>query len=135
MTQEEILEGNKLIAKFIGLEPHSMFPDEYTAPFGFEWMSVYMNCNFQYEREYHKDIIIESFMKFHNDWNWLIPVIAKIYSIDDYLINSENECNYFFEAGIYQDDLVYGITTNDIKITFDRVIEFIKWYNAQSTEL
>ena len=53
MTQEEILEGNKIIAFFMTKWPKEL------------------------ERDLLKAGTLES-MCYHSDWNWLIPVVKKL---------------------------------------------------------
>ena len=102
MSQEEIIEGNKLIAEF-----------EYNIS---DWK--YLNSNLS---------IFESELKYHSDWNWLMTVVEKIeekcpqhpdwndgntgYPI--MLFNAVN-CPYKIEN------------------VFKGVVEYIKWYNTQN---
>jgi hypothetical protein len=69
MTQEEILEGNKLIAEFMGLPVHE---------------------------EYFRGI---DACKYHSDWNLLMPIVEKIELFSCYVIDSKTlstiiECHY-----------------------------------------
>lgn len=78
MTQEEIIEGNKLIAKFIDLTPHNMFPDELQAPFGFEWIATNVNIRAMYAKEDNEFTSFEDLFLFHSSWDWLMPVCIKL---------------------------------------------------------
>lgn len=63
MNEQEILEGNRLIAEFEGMK--LVHDDPIAYPDG------YM---FSEEDGAHE---LKN-MKYHNDWNWLMPVIEKI---------------------------------------------------------
>ena len=60
-------------------------------------------------------------LQYHKSWDWLIPVINKIYSSDDY-VKYKNSLNQFSD-GIY-------INTEHIDETYGDVIDYIKWHNA-----
>ena len=70
MSNEEILEGNKLIMQF--LEIPQLITGEYHAVFG--------NI-----RQYYTG---ENYLKFHSSWDWLMPVIdsIKCYTVDEYTL-------------------------------------------------
>jgi hypothetical protein len=57
--------------------------------------------------------------KFHNDWNWLMPVVSKVLSTDE----PEEGQHYFVNE---------SLLTTDIEVVYDRVVEFIKLYNEQN---
>ena len=121
MTEDEIL-GNKLIAEFIDLTPHNMFPDELQAPGEFSWMAVGVNVRADYDKEDDEFISFENLFEFHSSWDWLIPVIDKIYSMNEYIEYKDYMNNIICDGGI-------DINTRFIQITFSDVVEFIKWYN------
>jgi len=118
MTQEEIIEGNKLIAKFIDLTPHNMFPDELQAPFGFEWIATNVNIRAMYAKEDNEFTSFEDLFLFHSSWDWLIPAVSKITRNEEFIEQENRE---------YILDIIgYG----HIEDVFEAVIEFIKWYNG-----
>ena len=121
MTEDEIL-GNKLIAEFIDLTPHNMFPDELQAPGEFSWMAVRVNIRADYAKEDDEFISFENLFEFHSSWDWLIPVIDKIYSMNEYIEYKDYMNNIICDGEI-------DINTKFIQITFSDVVEFIKWYN------
>lgn len=51
---------------------------------------------------------------YHKSWDWLIPVIDKIYSNDKYLAYSKS----------------VNINTKDIIDTYNQAVDFINWYNT-----
>lgn len=136
MTKEEILEGNKLIAKFIDLTPHELFPDEMSAPINFSWMATRINVSSMYAKEDNEFISFEDFFEFHSSYDWLMPVVEKIEYIKD------NDGNYKFSfvigkdfCGIEYNDIdrkqivVSSVYRNKIFSIFKAIVEFIKLYN------
>ena len=78
MSEQEILDSNKLIAEFIELTPHDLFPDELQASGEFSWMAVIVNIKTNYAKECNEFNCFEDFFEFHSSWDWLMPVIEKI---------------------------------------------------------
>jgi len=113
MTQEEILEGNKLIAR---LDPE---------------MNVIKVDRRNAENKWYEDgFIYEGFkkggdignirncnnLKYHESWDWLIPVCRKLNSLSD--------------CSDWADVLEISICSRyEILDAFRAVVEFIKWYN------
>jgi len=97
-------ENNKLIAEFMGYE------------------KVLSSYNLPQHETNGMQCFLEEELKFHTSWDWLIPVVNKIYSSDDYI-------KYKREAsGIFNEEPVH-INTKFIEETYKAVIEFIKWHN------
>jgi hypothetical protein len=63
--EQEIINGNELIAKFLNFTQKSYTPE-----------SEKMWCD-------EKQGLPVGELKFHSDWNWLIPVMKKISQKDD----------------------------------------------------
>ena len=61
---------------------------------------------------------IES-MEYHTSWNWLMPVVRKILTNENYIDLTQREN--------IMDSVPYGM----VEDTYDAVVEFIKWYNEQ----
>jgi len=132
MTNEQILEGNKLIAEFMGYE----IPKQ---THKLDWI-------------YYKGVLQN--MLFHYSWDWLIPVVGKIESIYDKhhghfgVHISSNTCSIqgtnlwkSLEMEVDNNESItrpYGyVYCSDSNVIFDtkiestwyNVVEFIKWYN------
>lgn len=60
-------------------------------------------------------------MNFNTDWNWLMPVIDKIYNLDQH-----------DEEGNNVGDITHALVDIDIEETCKAVIKFIEWYNKQT---
>ena len=133
MTQDEILEGNKLIAEFYkdckyikDIRSNVLYKcvaDGYfKTPRDDE--SNYKYTNFRIANKYTLGYLINlSDLEFHSSWDWLIPVIDKIYSMNEYIKYQDYMNNIICDGGIC-------INTKFIGITFSDVVEFIKWYNT-----
>lgn len=59
---------------------------------------------------------------YHKSWDWLIPVIDKVYSLKEYYVYCDKTSSQFNEGGIY-------INTRNISVTYEQVVGFIQWYN------
>lgn len=109
MTQEEIYKNNKLIAEFMGLQTgkhlgYNRWQDD--------WFDNLDVINGQRNEK----------LLFDSDWNWLMPVVKKIYSLDIYY------SSYIIEKASQFHNGQIELTTN-INSVYNQVIEFIKWYN------
>ncbi len=62
-----------------------------------------------------------SIMKYHKSWDWLIPVIDKITSHDNYPKYVENNSNGIAHKGDLQ------INTKSIEATYNNVVDFMHW--------
>lgn len=109
MTQEEILEGNKLIAEFMGgIYSH------YASAWGFG------NARIEHEdlkvqgKVYKNAVWAERFeteLKYHSSWDWLMPCIGKI----------SNKCEEPEEL----DGLKYALLTNNIEESWKFVVSYL----------
>lgn len=108
MTKEEIIENNKLIAEFMGYNPH------------------YKNGIFQGYELKPKIITFPEHLKYHTSWDWLMSVVEKIWKITDC-----RSSIFYFEAN--EELTIYGKTEpsmdNNKENCYSAVVEFIKWYN------
>lgn len=112
MTQEQIIEGNKLIAD---------------SPFSHEGMRESIADD--KARGYDDDYCYRS-LKYDSSWDWLMPVVEKIE-----LVKGERR----FSSGaprIHLAGKLRSITTiplgTPIQDVWLAIVEFITWYNTQS---
>jgi len=114
MIQEEILEGNKLIAEFIG---YILYKPIRRGLFGKKEMTWYYG-----KKKYWSPLFFIQHFQFHKDWNWLMTAIG--YCLDK---NEENldDWEHYYEA---IDDSLFQV---EIIPTWKEVVKFIKWYNTQ----
>jgi len=115
MSEQE----NKLIAEFMGIQ---VIDNEIDSPF-----RPNLNCFRKKE------------LKYHSDWNWLIPVIEKIETLNNPTTpyNSSVSVNIYDNAceisytGYHSGTIVEINLGNKLKSTYEAVLKFIEWYNKQ----
>jgi hypothetical protein len=149
MTTEESLEGNKLIAEFMGYSyyPHTR---EETLP-GWRKEKSHPKISRTYLARVHKNL------DYHRSWEWLMTAVEKIESLDlseemYYWEGHDGKIQYNFEGisveienrrcWIYlnlQLDPMFTINTKTfneeyptkIEATFRAVCEFVEWFNKR----
>ena len=123
----ETIEGNKLIAKFMGAFKENGHSDNFRVlPLGGD--------------EYYIDLNDEDSAKFHESWDWLMPVVEEIentkmingdwfmVSIGKFKVSIIRKCRL---GNPYFDDEIYHVDTmTKIDATWNAVVEFVEWYNA-----
>jgi len=63
------------------------------------------------------------YLRYHLSWDWLMPVVEKIYDYADTNVREiNNEGLAIFELGI----------SAPIEDVCDAVVKYVKWYNSQS---
>lgn len=75
-------------------------------------------------------------LKFHRFWEWLMPVVEKIESLDFPYIKVRIEAGFSVISVAKEGENLYGIDKNitcknKIDSVWISVVEFIKWYNQQ----
>lgn len=88
-----------------------------------EFMGEYLPSNTGMMGFCKEDIEDLETLKYHTSWNWLMPVINKIRSMD-----STYEVE---EVGKYDWDNEISHYEFDLELTYESVVEFIKEYNEQ----
>lgn len=119
MSNEEIIQGNKLIAEFMGWKLGELF----------EWPNG------------GKGYVLETELKYHTSWDWLMPVVEKINKIcrevggelsnhsrdqkdlENPLDNPRHWKSWSYHNARLSTDIVY---------VYNGVVEFIKWYNQNN---
>ena len=113
MTQEEIIEGNGLIAKFDGYEFN------YVDLFGNPCTEPYLWKNGLWTRIGN--------LTYHSSWGCLIPVYINIKNWCD-----SQDWNKLDNTGYHYFKLIKrSLTAGDIERVHSDIIYFIKWYNKQ----
>lgn len=117
-------EGNELIALFMGYKLGWWIPGE-------KQVKQYLSPN-------DKALYLKDF-KYHCSWNWLMPVVEKIESLELTYSNRP----YFPRVELINKVCVIELRTetlafpgkSKIEATWTTVIEFIKWYNEEKTKV
>jgi hypothetical protein len=103
MTQEEIIEGNKLIAEFMGKK----------------------TTKIEYEK--NESVVCPVPLYYDSSWDWLIPVVEKIElgaRVDIY----GKACK--ISQSQWTVDIAH-INEKKIIAVWECVVDFIQWYNKQ----
>ena len=110
MTEENILQGNKMIFDF-------------------------MQCIHSESEEIDRWEM--EALKYHSDWNWIIPVYKKIVAIAKPI--HEKEAKVFKGSGVTWTsecgELTWEVYNScrdfEIEKVFPAIIKWIKWYNSE----
>lgn len=125
MKQKQILEGNNLIAEFMGYKVRETGDTTSDSRFGVGTWFLYT-----------KDGVTSDNVFFNSSWDWLMPVVEKIEKLgyhtricfDDF--GSWMQIHY--GLSVADTDETKAVNMNGktkIENTFKSVVEFIKWYN------
>jgi len=103
--ETEIIEGNKLIAEFMGWKNILSKEECESNDFGFH-VAQPLGPNM-----YGTWPVVQEDLKYHSSWDWLIPCIGKI----------SNQCEEPEEL----DDLKYALLTNNIEEAWKFVVSYL----------
>ena len=113
----EIIEGNKLIAEFMGAIPLEESSPLLKLEFGF-----------------HHMVMLPENMKFHSTWDWLMPVVEKIESTEKvlYCEITNNNCRIAQPYPLKTIE-IYNRDGNKskIEVVWEACVQFIKWHNEK----
>lgn len=125
MNTNEIIEGNKLIAEFMGV---------------YEINGIYGGCTVNPL----KNSMTSDKLKYHFSWDWLMPVIEKIEELGFWtkiygftsFDKVYRQCSIKKQKPKSDGDYIYNYegewNESKIEATWIAIIEFIKWwYNKQ----
>lgn len=125
------IENNKLIAEFMGIDFNvNEFQMDSQSPL----YPYLLTANMRYwdERDGDFDLNPYSFLIFHEDWNWLMPVVEKIeiLGFGTSIAGGSKGFACVITNGI-ENSFLGNNKTDETKreAMFIAVIEFIKWYN------
>lgn len=104
------MKDNELIAEFMGIPQ----------------MNDYKGVMWDIERTGEQIYSVRpDELRYHSSWDWLMPVVQKIYALyDEFNFTTIDQENRFLNVlDLY---VRYPIST-----TYHAVVEFIKWHNQQ----
>lgn len=124
MNEQEIIEGNKTIAEFMGGK-YARNENLTYEPKGC-WENVEPNL---FTREHPQDYDL----KYHSSWDWLMPALIKAVSMNEYFYYAELRGDYikgypllcFSTDG--EDGLKFSLT-----YLFNHLVKYINWLNTQT---
>lgn len=124
MTEQEIIENNKLIAEFMGYVPCRLFNDD--SYIKAEWLERHNN-NDTWDLPDGVKPYLSMPIQYNTSWGWLMPVVEKIESLGYIFQIWNSSAEYFkpFEAIMATN---YDGETK-IEGTYKAVIAFINYYN------
>ena len=119
--EKELLENNKLIAEFMGGK--NFDKNGY-----FEIFIPEQVNNLETNKGWVTEVL--EWTNYHKSWDWLMPVVEKIESIENYRFDFEIRQSL---VEIYdkdeQIDVFQEQGDDKREVTYWCVVEFIKWYN------
>lgn len=114
MEQSEIIEGNRLIAEFMGVK---IGEDKYSWRPGVQ----------EPLQEYH--------LAYHTSWGWIMPVVEKIEGLgyDSRIMGNNSDGGFLCDFVDLRNDEAACKTSFSSKIeaVWLSCVDFIKWYNSQ----
>lgn len=116
MIQDQIREGNKLIAEFMS-QPLNSTQVTFSNP--------------------RKEVIVDRSFKYNVSWDWLMPVIEKIEQqgcIVEIWLSLGKGCRIQKPQSKTQSWHVVMESNSTIEAVYFSVVEFIKWYNENSSK-
>lgn len=102
-------ESNKLIAEFMGYKFYNNLPEQ--------------SNGYQLPKDKGTAIYLAnstSELQYHEDWNWLMPVVHKCFEVSSFKIEGDMK------------GLVLWLQIADIKGAYRTIVEFITVYNREN---
>lgn len=132
MPTNNIIENNKLIASFMG----GKFRGESRLNLVVNeiWLPMHGVCRFDKIESGSGKIL-----HYHNSFDWLMPVVEKIESLENYVIHQTffNKREVVIKAEYNREfkniSINYEQPNQKLQATYKAVVEFIKWYNHEQT--
>jgi hypothetical protein len=129
-------ENNKIIAEFMGYPRMTDAVDDRTI--AYDIGGSIMNINNTHNQN-EDDVFHPDDMKFHKEWNWLMPVVETIESFQDgedgdsmrgHLYNFRIEQHFVYILdGESMDVIIEMNGDSKLDATYNAVVEFINQYN------
>ena len=118
----DVINGNKLIAKFMGGEFKEDLPYTWTDS---GWVKTPANDNKTIAQDYD--------FKYHNSWEWIMPVVEKIELLTGNfrIVNNIAIIDGNDEDGAIKDFDEKIIGEDKFEATYKMVVKFIEWYNKK----
>lgn len=130
MTQEQITEGNFLIALFMGI-PVNRKPGKLET---FIELSDDVEYNVLDTTTIDEIRYIPHVLKYHSSWDWQIPAYAKF--IETYRNYVQKNPQQKLMEALWQLTEMYrkAVENNNPPEGFELIVGHLTWYNTQSTQ-
>ena len=117
------MKDNKLIAEFMELEASPKYNPE-------EYINMYQQYT-KYKEYNSGEWCLPEEMKYHESWDWLMPVVQKCFKVSRTynIVDNKEGFNNLVVAAANIDCLLRSLTYPFIGGTYKAVVEFIKNYN------
>lgn len=125
MSNPEIIDNNRMIAEFMGLNPVKVFG---------RYSVSKDHCTSVEDTEEAAMAGFANIAKYHISWDWLMPVVEKIGSKTGCELVTGYEYSYWNKFGencLKKEFKGYGSGVSEI---YEAVVEFLEWYNKQEHE-
>lgn len=113
METNQIIENNKLIANFIGLNLLKDTKHWHKDIEGLSNEDRQLYCINENKSNWYSKLLID--LEYPSSWDWLMPVLEKCYQT-----NKNDDWDMWLND---------ALLTVNIDVLYNAVIEFIKWYN------
>lgn len=123
MENLNVIEGNKLIAEFMGWSQQLDVEKRWYGA----WFDQHKVRKAWSEFQGHEPLL------FNESWDWLMPVVENIENFNDgctLCIIEDERCHINTQTNFEVDSVGY----TKIEAVYNAIIEFIKWYNQQETK-
>jgi len=123
----ETTQGNRMIAEFMGLKPRTMDGNS------FYWSdSPFYHVALDTEEQVMQ--AISEYAKYHESWDWLMPVVETIEGIlnsklNPFEVSIHSKACQIYSIGIIKTFGSDGSTK--IEAVWLAVLKFIEWYNEK----
>jgi len=124
---ENVEENNKLIAEFMGIYPFSK-SGQYEALNIITALEFNMNTNFFNSPT---DVLYIDDFKFHESWDWLMPVIEKIESMGYYMKMTKKSCAICTDSAYKEKIIASELLKGRFENLYSCIITFIKFYSKE----
>ena len=111
MSEEQRIQGNLLIAKYMGGKLTSI-----------EGLNGVYKWTSETHQPFSDKLNFPNTLKYHESWDWLMPVVIKIFNLE--LINFPG---YILQLA----DVNLSLTRLNIEELWKSIIKFIEWYNNE----
>lgn len=68
-------------------------------------------------------------LRYHKEWNWIMPVIEKINSLTSEAFSNQNNRSRYNELRACVNVAVGSVRALSLEHTYKNVVDFIEWYN------